>query len=113
VVEADLARVVEVEATVLAMVVETRVLARVVLVEAEVLVASTSVTDGAPLLLAVAELSVLSIQKDPVVMLGFGHVDQKTPELAPAACGRSELRLARHSTKPTLLLAEAEPISRR
>jgi hypothetical protein len=112
VVEADLARVVVVEATVLA-VVETAVLAIVVLVEAEVLVASTSVTDGAPLLLAVAELSVLSFQKDPVVMLGFGHVDQKTPELAPAACGRSELRLARHSTTPTLLLAEAELISSR
>jgi hypothetical protein len=81
-----LARVVaEAEAAVLArVVVETTVLARVVVVEAAVLVASTSLTDGWPLVLVVAELPVLSYQEVSMVLLGFDQVDQKTPERAPA-----------------------------
>jgi hypothetical protein len=82
-----LARVVaEAEAAVLArVVVETTVLTRVVVVEVVVPVTSTSLTDGWPLVLAVAELPVLSNQEVSVVLLGFGQVDQKTPERAPAA----------------------------
>lgn len=81
-----LARVVaEAEAAVLArVVVETTVLARVVVVEAVVPVASTSLTDGWPLVLVVAELPVLSYQEVSMVLLGFDQVDQKTPERAPA-----------------------------
>jgi hypothetical protein len=49
-------------------VVETTVLATVVVVEAVVPVASTSLTDGWPLVLSVAELPVLSNQEVSVVL---------------------------------------------
>lgn len=66
--------------------------ARVVVAEAAVRAEPPSDTDGA--VLAAAELRVvISSQEVPVVLLGFGHVGQKTPELAPVACSRSELGL--------------------
>jgi hypothetical protein len=59
------------EAAVLArVVVEVLNLARVVVVEAAVPVASTSLTDGWPLVLAVAELPVLSNQELSVSAIG-------------------------------------------
>jgi hypothetical protein len=80
-----LAKVVAEAAVLARVVVEVMDLARVVVVEAAAPVASTSLTDGWPLVLAVAELPVLSNQEVSVVLLGFGQVDQKTPERAPAA----------------------------
>ena len=65
--------------------------------EVAVRVAPPSGSDGAALVLVGAELrAVISDQEVPVALLGFGgfgHVGQKTAELAPVACSRSELGL--------------------
>ncbi|EMS57894.1 hypothetical protein TRIUR3_25220 [Triticum urartu] len=75
-----------------ARIVVAAVAARVVVAEAAVRVEPPSGTDG--VVLAAAELLVvISNQEVPLMLLGSGHVGQKTPELAPVACSRSELGL--------------------
>ncbi|KAF6983749.1 hypothetical protein CFC21_001872 [Triticum aestivum] len=78
-----------------ARIVVAAVAARVVVAEAAVRVEPPSGTGGGDgVVLAAAELLVvISNQEVPLMLLGSGHVGQKTPELAPVACSRSELGL--------------------